>query len=188
VSLKNVALFVGRTFQQRFTVTFTNANVTLTRRLSGNPGYRVGYPVLAGTLAKNGGKEAIEYDPLVTLSLARDVYEPSSKTIGCSSMDSLTRAPVEFMTNTLTSCTLYYSRSNLTNNCPSIRTNILNIQTLGLSSFSHVGKFGNANYLISSDWIEILNTVPSVSVSFLVTIDRIDHWFCWHLPFGGDSF
>jgi tectonic-1/3 len=154
---------VGRTIQQRFTVTFTNANVTMTRSLSGNPGYKIGYPILAGKLVKNGGKEAIEYDPLVTLSLPRDVYDPTSKTIACSSSDSSTRVPVEFMTNTLTSCTLYYSRTNLTNNCPSIRSNILNIQTMGLSS--HVGKFGNANYLISSDWIEVLNSVPSISVS-----------------------
>ena len=133
--------------------------------VSGNPGYVLGSPVLAGTLTTSNGKSAITRytDPLFQLSVLQDFLPLGGTQIGCpTATDKLNRLPVKFGENLVSYCTLYYTLAQLQqNNCGVIRQQVYGIQTLTAAGLNRVGKFGNASILAEADWISIINQVPS---------------------------
>ncbi|XP_032237913.2 tectonic-1 [Nematostella vectensis] len=123
---------------------------------SGNPGYIVGKPLVAGTLQLDTlmKKEAIvlSSDPLSWLTV------PSSSADGACSA-STKRVPVVFGMDTRTGCTISVTLSTSSAACQIIQDTALSA-LLG-SVPTHVAMFGNSDVNKVGDWVKILNTKPS---------------------------
>lgn len=134
---------------------------------SGNPGYTIGSPVLAGTKALSGGKSAIAYTPNPAYGPSLASTRPdTNQCTGNTVTDLAYRVPVTFGEDTASGCVLYYTLGDLTNNCGTIKQTVLNAQ-MGANNalITHFGRFGNSSQLDISQWVEISGTTPPSAVS-----------------------
>eukprot|EP00823_Brevimastigomonas_motovehiculus_P002245 TRINITY_DN1406_c0_g1_i1.p1 TRINITY_DN1406_c0_g1~~TRINITY_DN1406_c0_g1_i1.p1 ORF type:complete len:620 (+),score=102.91 TRINITY_DN1406_c0_g1_i1:69-1928(+) len=151
--------------QQTFSTTFNlTGSLSAVRPKSGNPGYRLGYPVLAGKLISSNGKYAVSQLVNGLQLLPRDsaghCLSPSSIT---SSMDStLLGDAVRFGQNMHSSCLLPLTAGGLSSICGSttVLWDYLKFQT------THLGVFGNADFTEYLQWIPIYNTTVSYSTAY----------------------
>eukprot|EP00051_Salpingoeca_urceolata_P006706 m.88748 g.88748 ORF g.88748 m.88748 type:complete len:559 (-) comp14953_c0_seq3:101-1777(-) len=111
---------------------------------SGNPGYIIGKPVLAGVLIN----QTIELDsnPSRWLSLVRSSADGSC--------DSNTRESVAFGNNVATSCALPVTLSTF-DDCAALRATT--VRQLGVPAATHVGQYGSSSQQVLSDWVTILD-------------------------------
>ena len=112
---------------------------------SGNPGYRPGFPLLAGSLATNGTSNAINryVDGLVILG-----HESETSDYCASSPDATGRSgqAVRFGRDTLVGCKLSLTLAQLSSLC-----------TAGLASYlastaAYVAQWGNTSHLNTGEW------------------------------------
>lgn len=153
---------------QTFSTNYVASTTLSTYTRSGNPGYLLGYPVLAGLLTSgSSGAKSVNYipDPLFGLTLPTDVPLASGQ-VGCTpgTSDYGSRTTVSFGENTSSGCTLYLKYSDLGNAtaCQNLRSTIYNLQTLTAANINAVGIFGNASVSNGiSDWVSIIGSAPS---------------------------
>lgn len=158
-------------YAQKFNTSYLPDTQAQNLYKSGNPGYLLGAPVRFGAAVTNGSSSAVSFnlDPLQALTLARDVSATvsGSSVMSCAaSADYSQRVSVPFGTSMTSGCTLWYTYAELTNNCDAIRSTVYATQVGSFfSSIDRVGIFGNASWLDSSDWIEILNMDPPSAIT-----------------------
>lgn len=145
-AIKNVMVPI----QQEFQIMFLQENSQTTGlKYSGNPGYVLGRPLVAGTRTANG---IVQFaDPkgsLTTIqtSVDQDCLRGSSR-----------RSPVLFGINTISGCTLKLSDGV---NC-SLLSEVILWALKGQSFPDHVASFGNSLPQNSLDWVPIQNQTIS---------------------------
>uniref|UniRef100_A0A8D0H0T1 Tectonic family member 2 n=1 Tax=Sphenodon punctatus TaxID=8508 RepID=A0A8D0H0T1_SPHPU len=149
-------LCLGEILTQRFTVNFVSLNSTSAAELSGNPGYHVGRPVRAANVSSSGA--------VSTLNL----WQP----VGRGLCTQATFTPVLFGLNAFSGCVL---EVGVDEDCNQLRENVDKKLNL-LVQTTHVGKRGNSNGSVPSDWVEIILS-PSTNTS-----DRNLKGICLEVP------
>jgi hypothetical protein len=71
------------------------------------------------------------------------------------------RVPIQFGKDSVSGCSVYYTPTEITQNCDAIRSRIVNIQQGFNKDITHVAMFANASYLNVNEWMQIFNTPPS---------------------------
>ncbi|KAK3746639.1 hypothetical protein QZH41_012846 [Actinostola sp. cb2023] len=126
---------------------------------SGNPGYIVGKPLVAGTLTSDSSTKTeyilLNIDPSSWLTIAA----PSSDGSCNNSTD---RIPVAFGMGIRTGCTIRLSLSTSSSSCQVLQDTALNVLLAGVPT--HVATFGNSDVNKPSDWVKILNNRPTQTV------------------------
>eukprot|EP00003_Mantamonas_plastica_P014062 TRINITY_DN2441_c0_g2_i3.p1 TRINITY_DN2441_c0_g2~~TRINITY_DN2441_c0_g2_i3.p1 ORF type:complete len:372 (+),score=109.43 TRINITY_DN2441_c0_g2_i3:926-2041(+) len=148
--------------EQKYSVQFLESGKTASsiRWKSGNPGYVIGKPVLAGTSVTSSGKTALEVS---------NVPGDGLRIIGATSTGSCQShgTVVNFGQDTQSTCQLQLSLNAMTSGCASIRAQALDYFK-GSRTYTHVGKFGDASYLDIGQWLSISGssfpTLPTASV------------------------
>ncbi|XP_037536339.1 tectonic-2 [Nematolebias whitei] len=107
---------------------------------SGNPGYQVGKPVIAGIVGNN--TESIQ-------KTSFNIWKPVHDGL-CSTAQ---MKPVLFGENSTSGCLLAVSPQNLTQ-CNFLRETVTNLQE-ALTPTTYVAKHGNPDLLTISDWVNI---------------------------------
>jgi len=132
--------------------TTTSTSSSSTRALeplpkSGNPGYRVNFPVLAGNLAtdSNTSNSAIEryIEGLIMLG--------HTSTGTCTTISETTRSrqAVKFGLTNMVGCKLQLSLTDLESICTS------GLQSYFNTSVTYVGQWGNSSFLDTSQWRQV---------------------------------
>ncbi|KAJ3335709.1 Tectonic-1, partial [Kappamyces sp. JEL0680] len=160
----------GSYVSQSFRANFQLDSTTITYPKSGNPGYVLGMPVLAGTqttsAAASSTATAVAYipDPIYGLTLPTDV-QSSTNGYSCPSTTNLqSRSPVTFGENSKGGCTLWLKYSDLSGAaaCSTLRANIVALQTLSSQYINMIGMYGNSSVTNAlSEWISVLDSRPS---------------------------
>ncbi|XP_070690149.1 tectonic-2 [Pempheris klunzingeri] len=145
---------------------------------SGNPGYQVGRPVIAGmedTLDNNTG---------LIQRTSINLWKPVSDGL-CSTAE---RKPVLFGENSTSGCLLRVSQQNLTE-CTLLRKTVTSLQA-ALITATYVAKSGNPDPLTMTDWVNIsfvtLNTSTTMedTTSSCYGIPSHQHIHIWSLITG----
>ncbi|KAM8885356.1 tectonic-2 isoform 2-T2 [Spinachia spinachia] len=126
----------------RYSAVFLNGGL-ISEPNSGNPGYQVGRPVIAGTL-----DTLDNYTSSVQRS-SLNVWKPVRDGL-CSTAE---MKPVLFGENFTSGCLLPVSRQNLTQ-CDLLRDAVTSLQA-GLNTATYMAKSGNPDPLIMTDWLNI---------------------------------
>ncbi|KAJ3303109.1 Tectonic-1 [Kappamyces sp. JEL0829] len=160
----------GSYVSQSFRANFQLDSTSITYPKSGNPGYVLGMPVLAGTqttsAAASSTATAVAYipDPIYGLTLPTDV-QSSTNGYSCPSTTNLqSRSPVTFGENSKGGCTLWLKYSDLSGAaaCSTLRANIVALQTLSSQYINMIGMYGNSSVTNAlSEWISVLDSRPS---------------------------
>lgn len=153
-------------FRQKFSVSYTNnANANIFRR-SGNPGYVVDQPLLAGKV----GIDAANNQIISYSSESRGFLTVVSPTAsGFCVSEQIDRTPIRFGKNIRSGCILSVTLNNLTNNCQLIREQILNA-LIGTDNPTRVAMYGNSAVENVSDWVTILRqNVPQTPSNELIS-------------------
>lgn len=156
-------------FQQSFAVEFMPAEPVATSagdgnqvalRRSGNPGYLIGYPVLAGSLVSttSGGatKSAIS-------AFVNGLQIPGTPPSGV--CDTTTAAQVLFGYDVRTGCTTGLTQAELQSACTAAAAGTLPAYLSGYTNL-HLGIFGNADPTDTSQWLQL--TVGSTPITTTV--------------------
>lgn len=150
----NVAGSGAARHQQQFTVSYAPASPNAAERpKSGNPGYRTGAPVLAGSLVSDGGDKSAVAQLVGGLQVL-----PHLPGGTCTSEAAATlRHTVGFGTNAVFSCSLDLTLGQLVAECadPAL------LRALFTAAFDRVGAFGNADFTVVPDWVEVAGLDPS---------------------------
>ncbi|KAI8899878.1 hypothetical protein BC833DRAFT_331467 [Globomyces pollinis-pini] len=172
----------SRYFAQEFSIAFKNSDSALVYKKSGNPGYRIGSPVLTGQLTTQDELNAISYidDPTFGLTLPTDTI--TSNSIGCSltGADYANRIPVTFGENTQTGCTMWLTLNQLNTQCDQLRSRIFNLQTLTAANVQYVGMFGNATVNNPFDWI-LVQSSPMEEITGSISLPQDTFGKCTNL-------
>lgn len=128
---------------------------------SGNPGYIVGKPVLAG--------QANATDSTVTISSSPDewLFVPKAgNDAQCSSVDVAqlaARSAVNFGFDTVSGCALTVTVENFTDTaaCTSLRAATLSVFEAAVNANNRVGIYGNADPTDLNDWVTVLDRESS---------------------------
>ncbi|XP_067289655.1 tectonic-1 isoform X2 [Pseudorasbora parva] len=145
-AIKSIAVPI----QQEFHITFLQISSTAGLRFSGNPGYVVGRPLVAGTRTADGIVQSA--DPKGSLTILQN-SENQDCLLGSSQ-----RSPVLFGINLVSGCTLKLSDGV---NC-SLVSEVILWALKGQSFPDHVASFGNSLPQNPLDWVPIQNqTVTS---------------------------
>ncbi|XP_050048244.1 tectonic-1 [Dermacentor andersoni] len=133
-------------FSQRFSVSFVwaSSNEAEAIKVSGNPGYLSGLPVLAGCFAQNGSA-CKEQDSSMFLAVPETADGDCSSPVG--------RTAVKFRYNVRTGCLLWPSRFP---NCSALQDALLAYVTFADRHVTHVASFGNANRSQVADFVAVL--------------------------------
>ncbi|XP_072165001.1 tectonic-1-like [Diadema setosum] len=136
---------------QTFSTEFVKLGETDTFPRSGNPGYVIGQPLVAGNLVQLDGSilEAISLssDPTNWLTVVRSSADGSCLT------DTDSRIPVTFGENLRSGCTIQVSYNNISDICGFIQSVALN--ALSGNQPGYVATFGNSQPEVLGDWVEI---------------------------------
>ncbi|KAK5932809.1 hypothetical protein CgunFtcFv8_004486 [Champsocephalus gunnari] len=138
------------------TITF-NSSVALTTRYSavflngelmdetnsGNPGYQVGRPVIAGVV------DTLDNNTGLVQRVSISLWKPVSDGL-CVSAE---MKPILFGENSTSGCLLPVSRHNLTQ-CDLLRETVTSLQN-NLVTATHVAKSGNPDPFTTTDWVNI---------------------------------
>lgn len=130
------------TLTTKYSATFLNGEFSGEKN-SGNPGYQVGRPVIAGIV------EALDNNTGLIKRTSVNVWKPVSDGL-CSTAG---MKPVLFGENSTSGCLLPVSRQNLTQ-CSLLRETVTNLQA-DLIAATYVAKSGNPDFLTMADWINI---------------------------------
>ncbi|TNN52946.1 Tectonic-2 [Liparis tanakae] len=137
-----ITLNTSVTLTTRYSAVFLNGEL-MGEPNSGNPGYQVGRPVIAGTLdLLDNNTGSVQRTPI-------NVWKPVSDGL-CSTAE---MKPVLFGENSTSGCLLPVSRQNLTQ-CDLLREAVTALQA-ALVEATYVAKSGNPNPLAMSDWLNI---------------------------------
>lgn len=142
--------------QQLYTMTYKDVSASVDSfSRSGNPGYIVGKPILAGVRVENfvalsGDSE--QYLTMVTGSASGDCIT-----------DSLNRRQVLFGENFRSGCLIKSTLSDLTDRCDYIQSHVIEAllgptRTIAVDGTLYIASFGNSNPLKIGDWVEVLIT------------------------------
>eukprot|EP00039_Didymoeca_costata_P014192 m.226943 g.226943 ORF g.226943 m.226943 type:complete len:641 (-) comp15967_c0_seq8:3390-5312(-) len=130
---------------------------------SGNPGYLIGKPVLAGNLGGNSENVTINLNLDSNAWLVFPKGEESGLCPNVVDMESssILRSRVDFGYDLVSSCSFSVSTSNFTQ-CDVFRQNVNAYVQSILSRVSLIGRYGNSSQTGASDWVEILSReIPS---------------------------
>ncbi|XP_043966989.1 tectonic-2 isoform X3 [Gambusia affinis] len=133
----------------RYSVVFLNGE-SMAEPNSGNPGYQVGRPVIAGILVNN--TELIERTPI-------NVWKPVGD--GLCSTDSM--KPVVFGENSTSGCLLPIGMQNMTQ-CDLLRETVAALQS-SLTTAAYVAQRGNPDLTTMTDWLNISFVTPNSSTA-----------------------
>ncbi|XP_023269272.1 tectonic-2 [Seriola lalandi dorsalis] len=137
-----ITLNGGVVLTTRYSAVYLNGEIT-DEPNSGNPGYQVGRPVIAGivdTLDNNTGS---------IQRMKINLWKPVSDGL-CSTNE---RKPILFGENATSGCLLPISRQNLTQ-CNLLRETVTSLQA-ALTTATYVSKSGNPDPLTVTDWVNI---------------------------------
>eukprot|EP00040_Diaphanoeca_grandis_P031549 m.188754 g.188754 ORF g.188754 m.188754 type:complete len:691 (+) comp32358_c0_seq6:171-2243(+) len=123
---------------------------------SGNPGYIVGKPVIAGTRASDNITDLVSSDPLKWFTLPK----PSVST-QCLSLDLTQRSSISFGYNMVSSCLLDLTYEDFSA-CDTVRTKTNASLFRNVLNVTHVAKYGNSSQLVTSEWVTIVNAFDEV--------------------------
>ncbi|XP_068559232.1 tectonic-2 [Cebidichthys violaceus] len=126
----------------RYSAVFLNGEL-MGEPNSGNPGYQVGRPVIAGTL------DMLDNNTGSVQRTSINVWKPVSDGL-CSTAE---MKPVLFGENSTSGCLLPVSRQNLTQ-CDLLREAVASLQA-ALITATYVAKSGNPDPLTMTDWVNI---------------------------------
>ncbi|XP_070820082.1 tectonic-2 [Chaetodon trifascialis] len=126
----------------RYSAVFLNGEFTVEPN-SGNPGYQVGRPVIAGIV------DTLDNDTGSIQRTSINLWKPVSDAF-CSTAE---KKPVLFGENSTSGCLLPVSRQSLTQ-CDLLRETVASLQA-DLVRATYVAKSGNPDPLIMTDWINI---------------------------------
>lgn len=157
----------------QYSAVFINGQPT-TQANSGNPGYQVGRPLIAGVVLALGN------DSIVIQRTAIDLWKP-----GDGFCFAAEKEPVLYGHNSTVGCLLAVSRQNLSQ-CDTLREAVISLQA-SLVRATHVARSGKPDYLSTTDWLKI--SVGSMNLSTTmddtpVTCSRIpshQHIYVWSL-------
>uniref|UniRef100_A0A671WEH5 Tectonic family member 2 n=1 Tax=Sparus aurata TaxID=8175 RepID=A0A671WEH5_SPAAU len=163
---------------------FLNSGVALTTRYSavflngefagepnsGNPGYQVGLPVIAGIV------DTLENDTGSIQRSSINLWKP----VGDGFCSTAEKKPVLFGENSTSGCLLPVSGQNLTQ-CDLLRETVTSLQA-ALITATYVAKSGNPDYLTMTDWVNISYvTLNSSNTSSCYGIPSHQHIHVWSL-------
>ncbi|XP_046859607.1 tectonic-1-like [Xenia sp. Carnegie-2017] len=154
----NVSLLLGNVrenFVQRFSIRFLKEGKEEAFVKSGNPGYLVGKPVLAGILQNNRAtnKKAI----ILSTNNREWLTIPNASPDGSCASAANNRLPVTFNIEMRSGCMI---RLNQTSNC-SLLQDLVYSALLGTSLPEYVASFGNSDVQNVADWVKIIHDRPS---------------------------
>ncbi|XP_053181624.1 tectonic-2 isoform X1 [Scomber japonicus] len=110
---------------------------------SGNPGYQVGRPVIAGTV------DTLENNTSSIDRTSIHLWEPMSDGL-CSTAE---KKPILFGENSTSGCLLPVNQQNLTQ-CNLLREAVTSLQA-ALNTATYIAKSGNPDALTMADWVNI---------------------------------
>ncbi|XP_068725456.1 tectonic-3-like [Montipora capricornis] len=145
----------GLDLSQKVSVSFSKAGATdVTFRRSGNPGYIVGEPLVAGRLVTVDEKDAI------FLSSDRNTWLTIiSPSVDGSCSNSSERTSVTFGVDMRTGCTISLPLDLRVSQCQLIQEVAFN--TILGDQPTYVASFGNSDVNSVGDWVKILNSRPA---------------------------
>lgn len=145
----------------RYSAVFLNGE-SMAEPNSGNPGYQVGRPVIAGILDNN--TELIQKTPI-------NIWKP----VGDGLCSSANMKPVLFGQNSTSGCLLPIKKHNMTR-CDLLRETVADLQTT-LTTATYVAQRGNPDVTTMTDWINISFVTPNSS-----TVMRDSTGVCSDIP------
>ncbi|XP_035681133.1 tectonic-3-like [Branchiostoma floridae] len=150
--------------QQSFAITFGKQDSVAGFRRSGNPGYVVGEPVLAGNLVQTTSATTAEQLRSIVVSSDRNSWLSmlSSSADGSCVTSSTDRASVVFGEDMRSGCLLTVFFTNITDVCTLLQSTA-NDALLGTNPPTHVAMFGNSQLDTVGDWVEILRVNEPVA-------------------------
>ncbi|XP_076140731.1 tectonic-1 [Alosa pseudoharengus] len=141
-AVRNNMIPLQQTFQIEFVQEYVKKPLF---RFSGNPGYIVGLPIIAGTKTANG--ISLRTDPKAGLTVIH-----SSRGQDCLS-GSMDRSPVLFGVDTVSGCTLRLTDAS---NCSVLSETLIGVLK-GKNFPDYVASFGNSPPKYTLDWVPIRN-------------------------------
>ncbi|XP_054904836.1 tectonic-2 isoform X2 [Poeciliopsis prolifica] len=146
----------------RYSVVFLNGG-SMAEPNSGNPGYQVGRPVIAGILVNN--TELIQRTPI-------NVWKP----VGDGLCSTGSMKPVVFGENSTSGCLLPIGKQNMTQ-CDLLRETVAALQS-ALTTAAYVAQRGNPDLTTMTDWVNISFVIPNSS-----TVMNNNSGVCSDIPF-----
>ncbi|KAK0150983.1 Tectonic-2 [Merluccius polli] len=134
----------------RYSSVFLSGNVTGQQKKSGNPGYLVGAPVVAGFVDTLDNNTFIERSSI-------NIWQPVNDGV-CSTAE---MRPIMFGVNATAGCLLAVNLHNLTQ-CDILRETVASLQA-SLVTATHVAKSGDPNFQRMADWLKISYMPVNVS-------------------------
>ncbi|XP_078667584.1 tectonic-1-like [Branchiostoma floridae x Branchiostoma belcheri] len=142
--------------QQTFAITFNKQDSVAGFRRSGNPGYVVGEPLLAGTLVETTSTTSGEQVRSIEVSSNRNSWLTMlSSTADGSCLSSGDRTPVVFGEDMRSGCLVTVYFNNITSVCTLLQNTITDALQ-GTNPPTHVAVYGNSQLDAVGDWVEIL--------------------------------
>lgn len=146
-----ISAITEATVTQSFTLAFTNNgkfSETLSIHKSGNPGYIQGLPVIAETVNSSTG-------------ITRKSMQFLSGVNGA--CNTLNNRDILFDNNVISGCALSVPVS-IFQNCTALRFLVSSIQAHVIhSGTQRIGKYGNSQYNVDTDWVPILQADDYIS-------------------------
>eukprot|EP00035_Acanthoeca_spectabilis_P019673 m.429180 g.429180 ORF g.429180 m.429180 type:complete len:661 (+) comp16972_c0_seq1:1987-3969(+) len=147
--------------QQTHSVVFEGGSSQTTFPRSGNPGYLLGKPVLAGEISTAGDSIVISSTPADWLFVPK-----VSSNLLCSSINvSLPtgRNGVDFGFNLVTGCSVPVTVENYTDTaaCTALRATTLSHFSAFVNTNNMIGIYGNSNPSDINDWVTILDSTAA---------------------------
>ncbi|KAM4745463.1 tectonic-2 isoform 2-T2 [Anableps anableps] len=152
-TVQTVVLNGSLTLTTRYSAVFLNGE-SMAEPNSGNPGYQVGRPVIAGILDNN--------TELIQRSLI-NIWKP----VGDGLCSSANMKPVVFGENSTSGCLLPIGQQNMTQ-CDLLREIVADLQT-ALTTATYVAQRGNPKPTTMTDWLNISFVTPNISTEMGAT-------------------
>ncbi|KAK5871470.1 hypothetical protein PBY51_004351 [Eleginops maclovinus] len=136
----------------RYSAVFLNGE-SMVETNSGNPGYQVGRPVIAGIV------DTLDNNTSFVQRVSVSLWKPVSDGL-CFSAE---MKPILFGENSTSGCLLPVSRHNLTQ-CDLLRETVTSLQN-ALMTATYVAKSGNPDLLTMTDWVNISFLIQNSSTT-----------------------
>lgn len=148
----NLTLNTNVFLTTRYSAVFLNGQLK-TPENSGNPGYHIGRPVVAGAVQVEGD------DTDVVQRSSIQLWKPAGDGL-CFTAE---KEPVLYGHNSTAGCLLPVSLQNLSR-CDSLRDTVFSLQA-SLVKATHVAKSGKPNHLNTTDWVKISFGTTNASIT-----------------------
>jgi len=146
---------------QTYAVQFTGGTSATTFQRSGNPGYIVGKPVLAGMINTNGTAVTVSSDTINWLYLPQSPSSTLCSDVNTTGTDD--RVGIDFAYNMVGGCGIPVTVENFTDTatCTALRAETLAVISRLVNSNDRVGIYGNSDPADPNDWATILDRTPA---------------------------